>query len=81
MSSRQSSDPTSSSGVSYASPTGTVVKGIELSQSTDAGTNSWLARHWPNPIQVWADGSVFDTVTGKFLLSGRDFQFTDLQRF
>ena len=84
MSSRQSNDNSSASGVSYAagtaSPAGTLAKDISLSKSQDASTNSVLARRWPNALEVWADNSVYDVVTGTFLQPGRDFLIGELQR-
>ena len=84
MSSRQSSDSTSASGLSYnagnASPAGTLAKDITLSKSQDASSNSVLAKRWPNPIEVWGDGGVFDTVTAKFLMPGTDFTVGELQK-
>ena len=84
MSSRQSTDNTSASGLSYnagnASPAGTLAKNIALSKSQDASSNSVLARRWPNPLEVWADGSVFDTVTSTYLQPGRDFTIGEVQR-
>ncbi len=82
MSSRQSQDSTSASGVSYAagSAAGTPVRNIRESVSSDASSNSVLAKRWPNPIEVWADGSVFDTVTSQYLQPSRDFTIGELQR-
>jgi hypothetical protein len=82
MSSRQSQDNTSASGVSYAagSAAGTPVRNIRESVSSDASTNSVLARRWPTPLEVWADNSVFDTVTGLYLQPGKDFLIGELQR-
>jgi hypothetical protein len=84
MSSRQSTDTISASGLSYnagnASTAGTVVRNIALSKGSEASTSSVLAKRWPNPIEVWSDGAVFDTVTGKFLMPGTDFTVGELQR-
>ena len=84
MSSRQSIDNSSASGVSYAagaaSPVGTLAKDIALSKSQDAALNSVLAKRWPNPIEVWADGSVYDTVTGLYLQPSKDYTIGELQR-
>jgi hypothetical protein len=84
MSTRQSSDNSSASGVSYAagtaSPAGTLAKNLTLSKSAEASTTSVLAKRWPNPIEVWADGSVYDTLTGLYLQPSKDFTIGELQR-
>jgi hypothetical protein len=83
MSSRQNSDQTSASGVSYSAGTaanGVAVRNITESRSQDAATNSVLAKRWPNLLEVWADGSVFDTVTSTYLQPGKDFLIAELQR-
>jgi len=66
--------------LAQASPAGTLTKDIALSKSQDAATNSVLAKRWPNPIEVWADNSVYDAVAGTFLQPGRDFLIGELQR-
>jgi hypothetical protein len=82
MSSRQTNDSSSGSGVSYAAGNAAsgAVKNISESKTADASTNSLVAKSSPHPIEVWADGSVFDTVTGTYLLPGRDFNPGDTQR-
>jgi hypothetical protein len=84
MSSRQNNDLSSASGFSYsagaASQSGTLVRNIAESKSQDASSNSALAKRWPNTLEVWADGSVFDTLAGQYLQPGKDFLIGELQR-
>jgi len=85
MASRESVDSTSTSGKSYpagtaaATPVSTV-KGISQSKNMLASTVSKAAALATNPIEVFADGAVWDTVAGVYLFPGRDYNPGDLQR-
>jgi hypothetical protein len=82
MSSRQSNDSTSSSGVSYPGALATAVtqKSIKYSQHLN---DSLLVRNGAfngHAVEVWADGAVFDTVSGSYLFPGRDYNPSDIQK-
>lgn len=85
MGSRKSNDTSSNSGVSYPGGSGNTsaqtVKGVSYSQSIDpnrllqskGGFNG-------NPVEVYADGSVWDTVLNKYLFPGTDYNPQDMNR-
>ena len=82
MATRQSIDASSQNGISFADGDAddpvVVVKNVFISKRTQPNriaTNGVFSGH---VVEVWADGAVFDTVTGKFLFPGRDFNFGDL---
>jgi hypothetical protein len=82
MSSRSSNDNTSASGVSY--PTGissaTSIKNVKYSQHINDSTLVRNGAFNGHAVEVWADGAVFDTVTGSYLFPGRDYNPTDIQK-
>lgn len=88
MSSRQSTDTTSASGVNYtagaaSASTVPVVKNIIQTKNSDFNTNSLLAKNGAfngHAVEVWADGAVWDTVSSSYLFPGRDFNPGDIQR-
>lgn len=58
-------------------------KSISISKHDEASRVSLLAKNGAfngHAIEVWADGTVWDTVSSKALFPGRDFNFGDLQR-
>lgn len=82
MSSRKSTDGTSQSGVSFSpgNPNALTQKDINLSQNVSP--NSAIFKNGAyngHAVEIWADGSVFDTVSGTFLFPFRDFNPNDLR--
>lgn len=85
MSSRQSTDITSQSGVSYpsGSASSNTQKHIAIGKNTEAMLNSKLGKSGAfngHAVEIWADGSVWDTVSGVYLFPGKDYNISDLQR-
>jgi len=85
MSSRKSNDSTSNSGVSYPGGTGNTsaqtVKGVSYSQMSDP--NRLLLKNGAfngHAVEVYADGAVYDTVSGVYLYPGKDFNPQDINR-
>lgn len=85
MSSRKSNDNSSNSGVSYPGGSGNaaaqVVKGVNYSQMSDS--NRLLLKQGGfngNPVEVFADGAVWDTVLNRYLFPGTDYNPQDLNR-
>lgn len=82
MSTRKSIDGTSQSGVSFSpgNPNAMTQKDITLSQSV--ASNSQIFKNGAyngHAVEVWADGAVYDTVSGVFLFPGRDYNPNDLR--
>lgn len=84
MSSRKSNDTTSSSGVSFpggSSANSQTTKGVTYSQTSDSDRllqkNGAFNGH---AVEVYADGAVWDTVSGKYLFPGTDFNLQDINR-
>lgn len=82
MSTRKSSDSTSQNGVGFQAGSGSTqtVRNVNYSQQF---TDSVLIKNGAfngHTVEVWADNSVYDTVTGAFLFPGRDYNVADLHR-
>jgi len=83
MSSRKSNDNSSQNGVAFQSgnPVVSAVKNVNYSQFADTGRllvkNGAFNGH---AVEVWADGGVWDTISGKFLFPGTDYNVHDVQR-
>ena len=76
-------DATSQSGVSFAAGGASSgnIKNVNISKSDDATRNSRAATAFNgHAVEIWADGAVWDTVSGVYLFPNRDFNFGDLQR-
>lgn len=90
MSTRETAVTTAVSGTNKTYPAGgasapsvTTIFNIALTKDADKSTNSLLAKNGAfngHAVEVWADGAVFDTVSGTYLLPGRDFNPGDIQR-
>ena len=84
MSSRKSNDNTSANGVNFTAGSGastTVIKNVNYSQNVD--TTRLLIKNGAfngNPVEVYADNAVWDTVNNKYLFPGTDFNPGDLQK-
>lgn len=84
MSHRESNDTSSTSGVSYpagSSTSATTVKGTKLSQFVDSNRKLQSSGGFNgNPVEVFADGSVWDTVNNVYLFPGRDYNPQDVNK-
>jgi hypothetical protein len=81
MASRKSNDTTSQNGVSFSpgNPNAMTQKSINLSQQVNNKVATSTAYNG-HAIEVWADGAVFDTVSGTFLFPFRDYDPNNLER-
>lgn len=54
----------------------------DINYSQNIGTSLLQTRGAYNghAVEIWADGAVFDTVSGAFLFPGRDYDPNDMQR-
>jgi len=82
MSSRQSNDSTSGSGVNYAASHSAAIvqKNIKYSQQVSDNVLQKNGAFNGHVVEVWADGSVWDTVSNVFLFPGRDYNPSDVQK-
>ena len=82
MSNRESQDNTSASGVSYpgASSAAMTQKGVKYSQHVSDNVLQKRGAFNGHPVQVFADGAVWDTVSNKYLFPGQDYDPNDVQR-
>lgn len=88
MSTRQSTDTTSNSGVSYPAGSGaatanSTVRGISITKDATATSISKLGVSGAfngHAVEIHADKAVWDTVSNKYLLPGTDFNPGDMQR-
>lgn len=58
----------------------TIPANITISLHNDATQRSRVAALNPHKLEIYADGAVWDTVSNKFLIVGKDFEFGDLGR-
>ena len=81
MASRKSNDTTSQTGVAFASgnPNAMTQRNINLSQQVNNKVATSTAYNG-HGIEVWADGAVYDTVSGVFLFPFRDYDPNSLGR-
>jgi len=83
MASRESSDTTSQTGVSYPggpSSTSVTQKNIKLSKNLEYSTNISAKVFNGHLCEVHCDNAVWDTVNSAYLFPGKDFNPGDLQR-
>ena len=81
MSSRKGTDSTSQNGVSFSpgNPSLSNVKNVNYSQTVNNKLATAMAYNG-HAVEVWADGAVWDTVSGAFLFPFRDFDPNNLER-
>jgi hypothetical protein len=79
MSSRESNDNSSNSGVSYAGGVASS-KGTKLSQRSDGSLLKASGAFNGHAVEIWADNTVWDTVSNVALFPGRDYNPGDLHR-
>jgi hypothetical protein len=84
MSSRKSNNGKSSSGVSYAAGSTTgAADNLNVFYSQEIDPSRLLLKNGGfngNPVEVYADGAVWDTVANAYLFPGRDFNPQDINR-
>lgn len=80
---KNSSDSLSQNGVSFAagsSSSANQQRDINYSQTVNNSKLVTGGAYNGHAVEVWADGSVWDTVSSAFLFPGRDYNPLDLQR-
>lgn len=90
MSTRETTVNTNVSGTNKTYPAGgaaaasaNTLFNVGLTKDTDKTTSSLLGKNGAfngHAVEIWADGAVYDTVSGVYLYPGRDFNPGDIQR-